>query len=447
MPENTDPTLIVDKVLLPPDEVKKQNDETIRKLQDQGNDLNKPVSPDDFKSVSEGLDALAEQLQKKKTDDVQPAPEKKDVPPPDDAAQKEAAAKEAERKAFETQAETYFKDSPKLPPNASPKSAESFREIKIRAAQEISAREAELEKLRKEVADRDEKLKNPVPPEVEKEIKELREWKAKLDVDSDPKFREFDKNADSTRDFIYDQLRKSPNINADKIIEKVKALGGPEMVDWTKIFEGMKDPTLQRIIESSIAEIEKSKFLKSEAIKTSKKNIEQYIADRAGQSEKAVTERVSATKKQITELFSKFDYLREKQIDPKADDAVKKQTEAHNAWVKKTNESIEEAVKDDSPEMKALTILGMAQLLYLQPRYDATVERLATTEKQLKEATESLAKFKNVSVNRIRENGAPADGKLPQSKTDEAKLFSTPASQALDDLARGIMEKRAAAGR
>jgi hypothetical protein len=453
MPENTDPTLVVDKVLTPADDVTKQNEENIRKLQEQGRDLDKPASADDFKSVSEGLDALAEQIQKKKDEEIDPPPVKKDDKPPelDEAAKKKAddekAAKDAERKTYEDKAEEYFKDSPKLPPNASPKSAESFREIKIRAAQEIAAREADLEKLKKEIADRDEKLKNPVPPEVEKEIKDLREWKAKLDVESDPKFKEFDKTADTTRDFIYDQLRKSPNINADKIIEKVKSLGGPEMVDWTKIFEGMKDPTLQRIIESSIAEIEKAKFLKSEAIKTSKKNIEQYIAERQNQTEKSATERSTATKAKVTELFGKFDYLREKPLDPKADDATKKQIEAHNKWVAETNASIDEAIKDDSPEMKALTILGMAQLLYLQPRYDATVARLVESEKKLKEATESLAKFKNVSVNRIREGGAPTDGRTPQPKQDEGKLFTTPATQALDDLARGIMEKRAAAGR
>jgi len=49
MPENADPTLVIDKVLTPADDVQKQNDETIRKLQDQGRDLDKPASADDFK--------------------------------------------------------------------------------------------------------------------------------------------------------------------------------------------------------------------------------------------------------------------------------------------------------------------------------------------------------------------------------------------------------------
>jgi len=442
-----------------PEELAKLNEETARKVAEQGRDLSRPATPEDFRGVSEGLDALAEQITKKNDPEEKErlekeaadkaaaeALEKAKADPEAAKAAEEAAKAEAERKAAEDRANEYFKDSPKLPPNASPKSADAFREIKIRAAQDLSAKEAEIEKLKKEIAERDEKLKNPVPPEVEKEIKDLREWRAKLDIDTDPKFKEFDQTAESTREFIYDQLRKSPNVNADKIIEKVKALGGPEMVDWTKIFEGLKDPTLQRIIESSIAEIEKTKFLKAEAIKTTKKNVEQYIADRQSQSTKAATEREESTKTHLQGLLGKFEYMKEKSIDQKADEATKKSVEAHNKFVASVNESVAQALKDDSAEMRALTIMGTVQLMYLQPLYDGVVAKLTETEKKLAEATASLAKFKNVSVNRIRETGAPSDGKLPQPKNEEGKLFTTPATQALDDLARGIMEKRSAAG-
>src|SRR6185503_2413002 len=295
MPEETKPAQT-------PEELAKQNEETARKVAEQGRDLSRPATAEDFRGVSEGLDALAEQITKKNDPEEKERLEKEAADKAAaEAAEKakadpEAAKVEAERKAAEDRANEYFKDAPKLPPNASPKSTEAFTGIKIRAAQEIAAKEAEIEKLRKEIAERDEKLKNPVPPEVEKEIKDLREWRAKLDIDTDPKFKEFDQSVEQTREFIYDQLRKSPNINADKVIEKIKAHGGPEMIEWTKIFEGLKDQTLVRIIESSISEIEKTKCLKAEAVKTAKKNVEQYIADRQSASTKALTERSETTK-------------------------------------------------------------------------------------------------------------------------------------------------------
>src|SRR6185503_15114914 len=389
MPEETKPAQT-------PEELAKQNEETARKVAEQGRDLSRPATAEDFRGVSEGLDALAEQITKKNDPEEKERLEKEAADKAAaEAAEKakadpEAAKVEAERKAAEDRANEYFKDAPKLPPNASPKSTEAFTGIKIRAAQEIAAKEAEIEKLRKEIAERDEKLKNPVPPEVEKEIKDLREWRAKLDIDTDPKFKEFDQSVEQTREFIYDQLRKSPNINADKVIEKIKAHGGPEMIESTK----------------------------------------------------ALTERSETTKSKLAELRGKFEYMKEQPIDPKADEAVKKSTEAHNKLVAGINASVEEAIKDDSADMRALTILGMAQLMYLQPLYDGVVAELDETKKKLAEATASLAKFKNVSVNRIRETGAPSDGKLPTQKTEEGKLFTTPATQALDDLARGIMEKR-----
>ncbi len=398
---------------LTPEQVAAKNEETARTLANQGNDFLRPASPDDFKSASEGLDT---------------------------------AAKEAEQKALKEKADGYFKDSPTLPPNASPKSSEAFEGIKIRATQEITAKETEIEKLKKDIAERDEKLKNPVPPEVEKEIKELREWRAKIDVDADPKFKEFDKNADNIREFVYDQLRKSPNVSADKLIEKIKTLGGPEMVDWTKIFESLKDPTLENIIKSKVSDIELIKFNKAESIKTAKKNIEQYITDKNAQSEKSLTARRDETKSHLDSFVQKLGFLKPVPDDPKADSAKKSQIEEHNKWVAQVNENIQTALNDDTPETRALMIAGVANLMYLNRIHDGTVAENESLKKENATLKESIAKFKGASVNRIREGGAPASGDLPKPKTDEEKLFKTPATQALDDLAKDIMAKRAAAG-
>lgn len=437
-----------------PEEIAAANAAVAQKLKDQGGDLNKPGNPDDFKATEEGLDAIAAQLVKKKEEEAESDPDAVVTPKPEDkpvvddeAAKKaadEAAAKEAEKKAAEERAEAFFKDSPKLPPNASPKSVEAFNSIKQRAAQDISARDAEIEKLKKDLAERDEKLKNPLTPEIEAEIKELREFRAKLDVETDPKFKEFDKNMDATREFIYDQLRKSPNVQGEKIIEQIKKYGGPEMIDWSKLWDGLKDPTMQRIIESSIAEIEKAKFLKSQAVQTAKKHVDEYVKERATQAEKAVKGHNEATKAQLAEFTSKLDFLKERTIDPKADEATKKQLEAENAWVKETNEQLLEAVKDDSPNMRALMIAGMAQLFHTRRVLEAERAVFQKEHKELLEARESLKKIKSASVNRIRENGAPADGKVAPAKKTEGDIFTKPGVQALDDLAKEIMEKRAA---
>lgn len=437
-----------------PEEVAAANAETAQKLKDQGADLSKPGNPDDFRETAEGLDAIASEIAKKKEaetpiDDTIVKPVVTPTPPADDEAAKKAAAeaeaKAAEAKAAEERAETFFKDAPKLPPNASTKSTEAFRDVKLRAMKDISDRDAEIEKLKKEIAARDEKLKNPLTPEAQEEIKSLREFKAKLDVESDPKFKEFDKNADATREFIYAQIRQNPNVQADKLIEKIKSFGGPEMVQWKAIFEGMNDPTAQRIIESSLAEIEKVKFLKSQAIQNAKKNVDEYVKTQAEQATKAATSHRDATKAELALLTPNLDFLKEKPVDEKADESTRKGIESENAWVKETNGFIQQALNDDSPQMRALQIAGMAQLLWMKRVRDAEQIVHQRIVKENEEMKETIKKFKGASVNRIRETGgAPTDGRLPQPKKAE-DTFNVPTTQALDDLAKQIQEKRAAA--
>src|SRR6185503_11360017 len=365
------------------------------------------LTSDDLKSTSDAMDRLAEEQAKAreaaaKTPEEIAAADKaakeaagktpEEIAAADAAAKKAADDAAAAREAELTQAETFFKDAPKLPPNASPKSAEAFSGIKIAAAKEISAREQQLETLRKEKAALEERLKSPIPPELEKEVTELREWRAKLDGEADPKFKEFDKTIDGTREFIYAQLQANPNVG-EALIAQIKKFGGPDMIKWDKIFAGLNDPTLQRIIESKIADIEMAKFNKTQAINTAKTNIKQYLGDRAKTFEQSTKAHTEATQQHLSAFISKFDWMKEQKTEG-LDAEKRKAAEEHNAFVGQLQQELLGALNDDTPEMRALQIAGMAQLVNLDRVHKATVEKLTTTEKLLKEANETLAKFK-----------------------------------------------------
>jgi len=443
--------LIIEPVLDASTDATAHNAEVARKLAEQdAAGRTTAAAPEDIADSSSALDKLAEAQAKEKEnppEDVTPevTPEVTTPTPEEKAKADEAAAKAAaDLKADQERAEAFFKDAPKLPPNASPKSSEAFNSIKIRAAKDISERDAEIEKLRKEIAERDEKLKNPLPPETEKEIKELREWRAKLDVDADPKFKEFDKGIEQTREFIYSQLSQNPNVNP-ALIETIKKHGGPEMIKWDKIFDGLKDPTLQRMIESKIADIEMAKFNKAQAVKASKENIQQYLGERQKQFETARTEHTKATQQHLTNYIDKsLTWMREKPLDPKADAATKKAVEDHNAFINQLKGELMGALNDDTPEIRAMMIAGMAQLVYVQKLHDADKKAWEADKKALAEATATLAKIKGASSSRLRENAAPTDRVAP-AKTDDKDLFTKPATQALDDLMKDMMEKRAKA--
>lgn len=446
-----------------PDEIKggvadpKEHNEKVAEQLKQQDITNQPS---DLQGASDALDALVEV--KKKEKEEAPDPTETQTPPAkteaelavEKKAKEEADAKAAEVETAKKRADEIFKDTPGLPPGASPKSSEAFATIKVKAAQEITARDAEIEKLRKRNEELESAVKTtkPLTPEVEKEIEELRHFRTRLDVEADPKFKQFDKTVDSAREFIYAQLKKSPAIT-DDVIAEIKKYGGPDAVKLEKIFEAVKDPTLQRLVESKLAEIETAKFDKENAINTARADIKKYVEER----EKSISESATVHNKVTADVFGKLrtsdglKWLAERKADEKADEATKKAVAEHNEFVKVTNQQIEAAMSDDSPEMRAILLAGMAQLLYTQRVHEQDKAKLSTIETDHKKVVDGLnakvteleariAKFKGASVTRLEQSGAPSTERIPTVKSGEIDI--RPTTQALDDIARDIREKR-----
>lgn len=439
MADNTTPTPKPGEMIDPA----KHNAEIAAKVAQQ--DISgKSTVTGEFGEATDALDKLAAQVKPKEAPPVEPAkPAKPDVttaaPVPDPEAVKKAA-EEAKRSAEELKrADEFFKDSPKLPPNASPKSSEAFSSIKLKAAQEISAREQEIEKLKKQIED----AKKPSPEilEKEKELEDLRLWRAKVDVEYDPKFKGHDKGIEQQREFIYAQLSKNTAFTPE-IIEQIKKYGGPDMVNMSKLFELAKDPTLQRLVESKLADIEMAKYNKDQAIKAAKENISQYIKEREEAQTKAVTAHAQAVTAHLSQYLDKLEWYSERQLPKDADEATKKEIESHNEFIKTLKPQVMEAISDNTPEMKAVLVTGMAQLFKLQREVPALKTELEATKKSLAEITAKWEAVKNSSRSRLNESAAPSGGITPPKADVDV---NTRASDALDTLAKQVMEKRAQA--
>jgi hypothetical protein len=356
-----------------------------------------------------------------------------------EAADKAAAEKQAAEKA---KADELFKDTPSLPQGASPKSAEAFATVKIRAAQEISAREQKIAALEAEKKELEAKAAQAgkLPPEVETEVKALREWRAKLDIEADPKFKENEKTIANAAEFIYAQLRKHKQVD-DGVINEIKKHGGPHKVKLDAVFAEIKDPTLQRIVESRIAEMVNLEYNQEQAKAAAKANVSEYMAARQKEIESTASQHNVDTENHLKQHLPKLEFIQQRQVPAGADEATKKAIEAHNKTVTEINQHIQEATKDDSPEMRAIMILGMGKLLYLQPRYESAKARITDLEKQLKEATDKIASFKNASVSRLRESAVPPGGKLPDA--EKKATIHTRTGDALDEIMSQVQAENA----
>lgn len=434
-----------------PENANAHNDDVARKLaaQDQAGRSTVPDAAG-IADAGSALDAHFKEMeaaaQKAAEGNAEPEIKPATEPTPEEkAAADKLAAEKATAEAEKKKADEFFKDTPQLPPNASVKSVEAFSTVKLRAAQEISKLQQELEAVRKSSKELEEKSKAPAP-ELEaanKELAELRAWRAKLDVDADPKFKDFDKQMDKSRDTIYELLKQSPVVS-QKVIDQIKGFGGPDNSDLSKLFEAIKDPTLQRMVETKILDIKTAHIEKEQAIKATKGNVQQWMEEQKKAKETESTTRLETTKKELDSFLGGLDWFRGVTPDAKATDEEKKSIEADNALAKQLRGELESAVGDDSPRTKAILLTGLVQLTRLQKVHEGTLAKLAAKDKELTEAKAFVEKIKASSTSRLRESGAPVDGKLPKVQQD---VFNTPATSALDALAAQITEQRRAQGK
>lgn len=427
-------------------DVAKNNAEVAAKLAAQGADtlnqtsLDTGIALDAMRKAKEDEAAKAasevegEVIVQKKTDDTSPAQTDEEKA----KVEADAAAAAEKAKADEAAGNKIFEDIA-LPPKASPRSSEAFAAIKIRAAQELAKRDEELTKIRTELEEVKKVSKAALTPELEKEIAELREFRAKLDIESDPKFKEFDRKAEGAAEFIYSRL-KANGVLTDEHIKSIKSYGGPASVNMEKILEKVTDPSLKRLVENKLTEIETAAFDKERAISKAKENVQGYVAERAKENEQASQAHQSATKAQLDGMMANMKWLAPRTVEAGAKEDEKKASEAHNAFVKELQAEIGEALKDDSAQMRATLIAGTAQLLYLQQVHAATLQQKASLEKQLKEANDFITKYKKASGSGLKESAAPPSGKLPEVKKDAD--LNVPATQSLDDLRNKIIEER-----
>lgn len=341
-----------------------------------------------------------------------------------------------------TKANDIFKDVPALPPQTSPKASESFNALKVKAARDIYEAETKLAAATRELEEIKAKLQNPVPPEIENELKELRDFRAKLDVDFDPKFKQFDATVNASREFIYAQLAKSPNIPAETI-QQIKDMGGPDKVKMEKILDVVGDGTIRRLVETKLGEIEMENFRKEAAIADAKKNIGSYMESRqqevAAQAESHLTE----TKTQLQTLVTQIPWLNPVKVDPKADAPTRAAAEQHNTYAKHMMGEIEGALQEDSPQMRATLLIGMANLFRLQSVHEQITQKYAEAQKEIASQAETIKKLQSASASRLNTSNAPATGTTPVAPA--INPFTTRAGDALDALRQQKLDASRAA--
>lgn len=428
--------------ILNPQQVLDNNNKIAATVKNQGIDDLAAAGPDDV--TIGNSNASLDELMKKAEEDAKKAAEEVIVekkpevvsPPakPDESPSQPSAEDLAKKKA-----DDLFKDLPSLPPNASPKSHEAFATIKIKAAQDISTRDEQIGKLQKELEDLKKTSANPTPEQLEtdKELKELRAWRQRLDIDFDPAFKTFDSKIEKIREFIYAQLRKSPAID-ESVIESIKKYGGPENVEFKKIWEKAGDDRLQRLVEGQLSELEKIAFEKQQAIINAKGNLENYLSDRQKQLQGLSVSHQTSTQTELNSMLNSLEWWKTQTAKSDADETAKKLVEDHNKFLTEAQQQVKEALTDDSPKMRAILITGTLQLFNLQRVHAQLTAQYKALDEAFKDVSTKYEKVKNSGKSRLEQSQAPSSGALPQPRKD---TFNVRADDALDAIAKQVTEE------
>jgi hypothetical protein len=381
----------------------------------------KPPIDEPFTEISSGdaLDALANPPKEK----AKPAPKADDAPPAD-------APPAPVKDEF---------DEVELPVNVKPNTVKSFDRVKEVARERIAAVLKEKDALAKEIETLKTTVKTETPKEIEAELKTLREFRAKLDVEADPAFNTYDKTVADNTESIYAKLIATPGIT-DEQIKAIKDLGGPGEVDWDA--PGVKLPApVRRFIDAKLLENETVADKKVRAIADAKANAMEYLSTRKEESSKGTELANQTTEKEIDALLPKFPWFGELKAKDGATDEDKKAIESHNALIAEARGVMKDAVTDNSPQMRSILAVGYAQLLKTRADFEAHkvstkakeaahVAEKATLTKELDDVKAKLEKIKRASTTRLRDTSAE-DPNTPSAKKAAVDI-NTPGSAALD---------------
>jgi hypothetical protein len=268
----------------------------------------------------------------------------------------------------------------------------------------LGKRDEEIVALKAQVAERDARLKNPIPEDTQKELESLRQFRAKLDVEADPNFHiQFDGKIEQSQQFVYSQLSAAGF--SQEAVDQIKSIG-LERVDWEPLLEKMS-PQTQRLVQARLDDIAVTKFDKERKLEEAKTNISEYIKVQRDNYSKRGQQHQEETEAQLQEFMAKLEFLQDpeplKTTATKEERAVFSANETHR---KNIIDSLAEAKRDDSPYMRALLIAGMGQLLNLKPRFEQLVEYSKAQDAKLTKALGWIDKVKAAGKPRSKEGSA-----------------------------------------
>jgi hypothetical protein len=315
-----------------------------------------------------------------------------------------------------------------------PATKESFKALKAAAKMKLQEQEAALAAARAQVAELTTKTAKVMTPEQEAELSRLTKLEKTILIQTDDYFKTtFDAPAVNAAEAIYAKLLQAGMSSEN--IQKMKDLGGPTQVDWEKLYPSMQ-PSAKRFIDAKLVEIENLGISRTRAVEDAKKNADVFLQQRQLEREHTQKSWSEAVQKTTAAHLSQVDWYKPKVAPATATPDEKLSVEQHNQFLTEVQNAVKDFLADNSPETKALLILGTVQAF----RRKAELDVIAADYKKLRDRAEKA----ETELNKIKKSSAIARGghAPPASQTPAPRVsILTRGSEALDAIRDQVVGK------
>lgn len=290
----------------------------------------------------------------------------------------------AEPKAETKPADPY--EGVKLRSDASPRTQETFAQLKTLAREREEAARAEAVEIKKQLeelqAKQAELEKRTVPAEVEQELKELREFRAQYGAEQSPEFRQkFDGRVDQNYQAIFSKLKDHGL--ADSEVQKLQAFQQQDRDAAIESFLSKLPAASRRFIELKLADNLNAIDEKAKALQEIRAKAAEIIQKEKVAPVEQAQERFLKTTALLKPALAKLPWVHVRDIPPNTPPEEAKAIEAHNKFAALVQEDLRFVLQNDTPEARAEAAVAVPLARYYQRENQTLASKVASLEKEL----------------------------------------------------------------
>jgi hypothetical protein len=316
----------------------------------------------------------------------------------------------------------------KLRSDASPKTRETFEQLKTVYKAKLDANAARIAELEAKHTELEQKASatavDPLTPELKQELESLRSFRVQFDTENDPSFRQkYDSRVGANYSDIYAKLAEHQLPETE--IAKLKAMPAVERDTVIDSFFDRLPAASRRFIEAKLVDNENVNSQRAKELFETRAKADTILAERAKAPEISQQKRIEEIGNIIRPLLPNLDFIHTKDIPASAGAEERKVLEERNTFAAHAQQLMRTAILDDSPRSRADAAVALPLAHHFKRQLDATTAKLAAVTAELEGIRKAGRTSRTAQTSARPGTGSATSAKAPENSGDAVdQLFA-----------------------